>query len=237
MNHVIQDLRARRQQGQKQPPQRGNVPEVMLTNNPSFWAGGWIFLSTAGIVFGGMTVFFLWVKASSLFGATDRALGIGIIAGAITALLYYLLPIFYGLAFIFRHRRRPLRHHLAYFSRGQKGVCLAVIAGGIFYGANHGYPMIEYTLRTHQLPAQGLHGHPVVTVWWHSGLIILAMTLVLAWLVPKSFPRERMSRLKPHRSPQSDDKGERATMPFGLWLGRSTGLLSRSWHPSGLAPH
>ena len=112
-----------------------------------------------------------------------------------------------------------------------------MMAGGIFYGANHGYPMIEYTLRTHQLPAQGLRGHPVVTVWWHSGLIILAMTFVLAWLVPKSFPRERMSRLKPHRSPQSDDKGDGATMPFGLWLGRSTGLLSRSWHPSGLAPH
>lgn len=237
MNHVIEQLRARRRKGHQQTPVRGTIPRVNLTNNPTLWTGGWIFFGTGLLVFIAATITRMLADNASLSSAADQALGYGIIIGFIMALLYYLLPLLHVLSFMVRHQHRPPRHSLTRFSAGQKFISLALIALGLFYGFNHLYPSIRYALQSHHRPYHGLSHHAFMAVWWHSALAVLGITLVLAVLAPLLFPKELKPRPKRFKGPQSDDNTSRASYPFGLWLGRSTGHLARLWHRAGLAPH
>jgi len=235
MNHVIEQLRVRRHKGSQQSPIRGTIPRVDLTNNPTLWTGWWIFLGTGLLVFIAATITLMLAKNASLFSAADQALGYGIIIGLIMALLYYLLPILQVLSFMVWHQHRPPRHNLTHFSGGQKFVSLALIAFGLFYLFNHLYPSIHYALRSHHQPYHWFSHQAFITVWWHIAIIVLGVTIVLGFLVPYLFPRELKPRKTRFKGARSDVLGSSATLPFGLWLGRSTGRLARLWHQAGIA--
>ncbi|MCP4278795.1 MAG: hypothetical protein GY776_02170 [Alteromonas sp.] len=233
MDHVIEQLRARRRKGRQHTPVRGTVPHVHFTNDPSTWQGFWVFAGTALIVLLVGWVILTWIGQSD---ALDRVGPYALIAGLGMALLYYLHPMLWVVGFMLWKRQRPPRYILATFSRGQKFVCLGLIAIGLVMLFNQGYPRIVYVLRHHHWPHQGNHFLPLVTVWWHIGVIGIAVTVILAFSVPWLLPQELKPRQKRFKGSRSDDLERGATDPFGLWLGRSTGLLARLWHRTGLAP-
>jgi hypothetical protein len=234
MTTIIEELRALKRNGFHQTLSRGTVPPVQFTNHPLTWSGGRIFLSVALLVLIGDTIALLWFKQLDFFTAIDRAANTSLLAGLSVALLYYLLPILRVFGFILWHRQRPPRYILNQFSRGQQFVCLSLIALGLVYLFNHGYPAIAYSLRTHHLPHHGFSHRPYVTVGWHIAVIVLGVTIILGFLVPYLFPRELKPRKTQFKGARSRESGSGATMPFGLWLGRSTGHLASLWHQAGI---
>jgi len=238
MIKVVEQLRRLRHKGMRQAPVRGSVPMVGFTNYPTVWWGLQIFVVSAFVVFVGSWITLTWMGKDSVWGPAGHY---GITAGLVIALLYYILPILHMLGFMLLHRQRPARYVLAGFAREQKIVCLGLMAFGLFYLFNHLYPVFDYALRQHHWPRYWWHHwwdvKPYVTVWWHVVVICFCIALVLAFLLPFLFPKELKRRKKRLRAfvRRALLWGDSSAYPFGLWLGRSTGLLSCLWHRSGMA--
>jgi len=232
MDNVIEQLRELRAKGINQTTIRGSIPNISLTNDPEEWRGFCLFLGTALLVFLISGIVLAWMHEQN---AWSNAAFAGVSIGLLVAVLYYLLPILKILGFTLWHQRRPPRHVLTDFSGGQKFVCIALIALGLLYAFNHIVPMIHYTLRHHHWPRHWVSIHPFVTIWWHLGIIWLGIMLTLAYWLPFLLPKESNSSQNRFKGSVRDDSASGSTLPFGLWLGCSTGLLSGLWHRAGLA--
>jgi hypothetical protein len=233
MTTLIEEFRARRYQGHEKIISRGTLPQVRLTNFPLMWGGGWIFLGTALTVLILYTIALMWINQVRFSIAFGSGMGEGIRAGLIVTIAYYLLPLLRVVVFILRHGQRPPRAILYRFSNGQKLVSLVAIAFSLFYLFNHLYPSLTTFLHTYRLSAPGFR-HPYVTIGWHSAVIIAGLSLILGFLIPLALPLELKPRKMRFKGGKRRDSALTPTQPFGLWLGRSTGQLSRRWHQSGL---
>ncbi len=235
MPHAIKQLHALRRKGHPQRPQHGALPNVQLTHHAVSGYGGWIFLASALVVFITHTGLLLWTKPVGLLDAMGTAALSAFMAGLATTLLYYLWPLLYVLGFTLFHAQRPTRHQLQSFSIGQKSICLLLFAWGIVFIANHLYSAIAHACRDHHSPHHLWHTDPALIGNGNIAGMVIIVTRVLAFLVPYGLPKTPKPRQKPSKAHRSGDVTFRAIKPFGLWLGRSTGILAAFWHAAGLA--
>ena len=239
-DNIIEILRQNRLAGLKYLPARGQTPLVKITKNT--WIGGGIFLTMAILGFGSNLIILPWINHQNILNGLDVALNFSFQAGIASAILYYLWPILQVLGWTIWHRQRPNRSFIDHFSVGQKFISLTLISWGLVYLFNHAYPILIDILQNGEWP--GIDS-TYIQQTWHFIIIVMALTPILALLLPKLFPREQIKKQKKTKrkrnkllkSPKTDDLTQKAISPFGLWLGRSTGLLSRLWHQSGLASH
>jgi len=236
MDPVIKKLRVLRARGMKKTPERGIAPPVVLTNDPTpQWVGMGLFIVTGLVVFVAVAVTLIWLNPNRVDNPFYPAGKDALVAGAAVAAFYYLLPFVFVILFLLRHQRRPPRDSLSRFSRGQKFVCLALMAFGLVLGFNHVYPALEFTWFHHRWPHDFWRMRPYVVLAWHEGIIVGLVTLVLAVCLPWAFPRALTPRKKRLKGILSRFQGATGRMEFGLWLGRSTGRLSDLFHRAGVA--
>lgn len=239
MTTIINDLRTLKYTGLRQPLVRGSLPNVKLTDDPPNWIGGWVFLFTAICVFICYVTALLWNKSLDFFIAVERAISPSIISGLAVALFYYLLPILFVLGFTIKYRQRPSRNNvLTLFSGGQIFFCMAVATFTVVYFLNHVYPGIESYLHTKKLPTHWFNQKGYITDTWHISVIVLGLTPIFAILIFFLFPKELKTRKTRIKCPKKVAKGLHLNnLPFGFWLGCSTGHLTSLWHKTGIAPN
>lgn len=238
MTAVVDQFRALRSRGLRQPLRRGTPPKVSWFPQPIEWIGVWVFFGAALLVFFPDMFTQAWISQHpSAEGIRLAAIHAGL-TGLGAATLYYAWPIFFGLGWLVRHRQRPSHEVFKRFSKGQRLACLLLMALALFVPYHHRYLATVSAWYAHHGPLPWVIAtHPFLLDAGYSAGMVALLAGVLAIILWGVLPREAPLPQRPFKRPSRRVLAPPPILPFGLWLGRSTGLLARRWHQAGLAPN
>lgn len=230
MEDIVQTLRNYRIAGMQQNLRRGKIPMVDFGDKtPNGWA---IFLGVGLCSLVLLLTIFIWIDKENAF---SLALKWAIYFGFWAALLYYVAPILVIIIFTISQRRLPARTIFEEFSVGQKFACCGLISAVLIYLLNH---LFSYIWQALTLQIKASWNEVYLVSFWKILTVWLLTTGLLSKLIPLFLPLTSQLQLakKPFKGPTSPDSQPSHEIPFGLWLGRSTGTLAKLWHKAGLAP-
>jgi type IV secretory pathway TraG/TraD family ATPase VirD4 len=229
MQADIDNLRSLRANGFAVEPTHGEAPKTGFTRYLNSWQG-----IALGIIVTVLAFFIFWAIFSFIhqdhkvlvgFTALEYGMNFGIWA----ILLYYAHPVFVVLFKMIKHGQWPSKVILSQYSTAQIYVSCIVFsliacfllnsAAGIIINLLHG----PFSWGSRYIPS-----------WWTYSVISVSMGIVLGFALPKILPYETQSRASKKRksTPVAVDT---SNIPFGLWVGRSTGYLADLWHRTGVA--
>lgn len=213
MQTVIDAFRQLRSPLGQAAPHYSELPQLHFHTSKGFQLGFSFFMGIMPMVTLATWVGF-WVfsdlEGMALF---NRAWSIGIISGLVVSGAYFFMPILYAVGVTLYYRRRPLRTCLSMFNGAQKSMSVCLIAAGGAWLAVITFP----------------HHLPTTTHGWVTWVVLVPF---LAIALPRLLPSQ--ARAARRRIPKG--KRQAQALPFGLWLGRSTGWLAQQWHQTGVAP-
>ena len=229
MQADIDNLRSLRANGFATVPEHGETPQTGFTRYLNSWQGIGI-----GIVLAFFAFFIFWAifsfkhedhKVLVAAGALNYALSVGIWV----ALLYYAYPVFAVLFKMVKHRQWPSKVILSQYSTAQIYVSFIVFSLAVCFLLNSAAGIILSLLQGHFS-----WDSRYIPSWWTYSVISLSTGVVLGFVLPKVLPYETQSRASKKRE-STPAVVDTSNIPFGLWVGRSTGHLSQLWHRTGLA--
>lgn len=221
MTTPIDNLRTLRTSGMGTEIEQGKIPIVNISNN--HWFGAYMGVAVGLITFIGLWIIFSWTHPKGFF----YALNVGITTGALAALLYYVYPVFTSFFFMIKHRQLPSRDFLNRYSTGQQFASAQVVGLGLVTAFNHVAGIIlSYKKGDFYLRSFYFHS------WWHMMVISFITGLAVWILAGKLLPETSRAKSK---AAKKVNVSEEDPLPFGLWVGSSTGYLSHLWHRTGLA--
>jgi len=237
MEKILDEFRKLRSKGYRQKKSYGAKPDVSFSNYE--WLHG-----LAVFLFSGLISFFvLWIGLDWILGDSEvqnAYTGASYLA-SFSALFYYLYPVLNVIVTSLWNRQIPSRYVLNKFPYDQKIVSAAIISFGLVYAFSHSFPVVQYILNNHQWPSDYWNDEaPYLDIWWHFGAIWFCVTVVFALAFPYCLPKvasEPKNLLELRILKNFKKEPKILPTPFCLWLGKSTGRLSKLWHQSGLAPN
>jgi len=223
MKKTIEQLRSLRVQGQQRKVTRGRIPGVRFDGQFKLRFIG-IFILTVLLSWVLLTTFFMAYHHKTLWASLGISWGTSLECGLAVTLFYFIYPVLVVLFSLFKNRRLPGREILHHFHDDQILGCVSLIVFSLFYLGNHLYPSVMMVFVSHHLPLHWMSSKPPIGLWWEI-IFSLVIAIVLLVIIPRFYPTA--IKVKPAKK-----KDESA--PFGLWLGLSTGDLSRLSHRTGI---
>lgn len=170
---------------------------------------------------------------------------IGFNVGCLVGILFpYVIVLWHAL----RQRQKPNFRLLKYFSVKEKLIANAFLALVLMQLITVGYSWLDkhYALGilsskqfdSRILPMQRAfradHEKPPSVAFEIKLYVWMILLLTLSWLTRRLAENPLPNRLQQAGSRKAIENN---ALPFGLWLGESTGYLASRWHTAGLAPH
>lgn len=231
MQADIDNLRTLRANGFSAIPKHGKAPETSFTKYVSSSEGVFLGIGVAFLAFLIFWAIFSFQHSDhkAMFGF--KALERGIAIGFWIIVFYYTYPLFVMLFKTIFMGEWPSKVLLSRYSRAQ--ICISCITFSFF---------LCFLLNS----ATGIlisawHGHFSWSSRYISSTLTYSLTslslgIVLGILLPEALPYETKSRaLKKKERESIRPVVDTNNIPFGLWVGRSTGYLSQLWHRTGVA--
>ena len=234
MESILKELRSLRVKGFYQKRSRGNSPVIRL--GASSWKRGLqIFFLVLIISF---VFFFFYMVADHTFFVDfffAKAFFYSWNIATSFALFYYIFPVIHLVILSIWKRKIPTRDVLQKFSIDQKFISASVPAFLPVYLFSHAYPIANFVNNYHQWPNDWVSMSPYFDNV-HFAPVWFCVTVVVALIFPYLLPRESRSTRAPLNLKFLFREPKIETLPFCVWLGRSTGYLSKLWHVTGMAP-
>ncbi len=248
MSSSLQQLRNARAASREL--ERGIIPAKRSTHEPSGLAHAFGYALLAAIAG--------FIAIAVLDKNLARAVQGAGIAAIATIVLYGSWPIILWIKTTWQQRQLPDGYFFNRFLLGQNALCVVVVAFGLVYGFNHSYPHLIRNGQTQgesiiQATPENAHRAPtrherhqrhgtVANDAKNAELPLKSLwTWGLAWGITAGLLAEAVSYLQRRRRRRSTPvpltEEILATLPFRLWLGRSTGLLADLSHGASMASH
>lgn len=228
------------------PVMRGEVPQVSLNSeaSPSWWIG---------LLFAWFAYLGVALSLAKFFDVNETTANTwGLVGGYAVLVLCYFSPLLSFFCYVFRYRRLPSIEFFERFRFFQNAITLVALAFLLVWSFDKWYPDTVYWWKTHHLtkavtlkekterainkltfhkPHSPLRDNTYFGIAWAitTVLLFIVILMILSRARPLTLPTSALRYPKPLK--------ERPNLPFGLWLGQSTGKLAALSHGSGIAPH
>ena len=228
MQADIENLRTLRATGFAIVPTHGEAPKVAFTQHVDSMIGIGV-----GMLFTILTFFIFWAIFSfthtdhngrAALTALDRGLTIGIWA----MVFYYVYPVFAILFKAVYHGQWPNQVMLRQYSAAQKFISCVAFSFMVCFLANSAAGIVTGLWQGHFS-----WSNRYISSSWRYTVISVSIGVILGLILPHILSHETKSRTS--RKRETPPEVNLDNIPFGLWVGRSTGYLSQLWHRTGVA--